>query len=186
MDVTGIGEPIAASLAGRLAALAFVDRSQEQVTALLVEEIAAWATGRGWRVYRRAASVLPLPPPYAHRHSFLDVACARPDGPPLAVEIDRTDRRRSVEKLLAEAAAGRIPIWVRWGSRGFEPPPSPIHLVTCPVTARPGADPKARLYSRQPVHDRPAPAHAAVGLRVDEQTDLFAGPAAPPGVPSPE
>ena len=170
------GEQIAASLADRLAALTFVDRTPEQVTALLVDEIAAWAAGRGWRVYRRAASVLPLPPPYAHRNSFLDVACARPDGPPVAVEIDRTDRRRSVEKLLAEAAAGRIPIWVRWGSRGFEPPPQPIQLVTCPVTSRRGPDPKTPLYSRLPVTDRPAPPHTAADLRVDQQTDLFTGP----------
>ncbi|WP_326560140.1 hypothetical protein [Micromonospora sp. NBC_01796] len=179
MDVAGDGELIAASLADRLAALTFVDRTPEQVTALLVEEVAAWATGRGWRVYRRAASVLPLPPPYQHRHSFLDVACARPDGPPVAVEIDKTDRRRSVEKLLAEAGAGRIPIWLRWGSRGFETPPLPVRLVTCPVTSRRGPDPKVRLYSRLPVSDRPAPAHATTDLRVDEQTDLFAGPTAP-------
>lgn len=183
VDVAGDGERLAASLADRLAGLTFVDQTPEQVTALLVEEIVAWATGQGWRVYRRAASVLPLPPPYAHRHSFLDVACARPDGPPVAVEIDRTDRRRSVEKLLAEAAAGRVPIWVRWGSRGFEAPPSPVQLVTCPVTSRRGPDPKAPLYSRLPVSDRPAPPHTAADLRVDQQTDLFTGPA--PSSPAP-
>lgn len=164
---------LAASLADRLAMFTFVDQPEEQVTALLVDEIAAWAAGRGWRVYRRAASVLPLPPPYAHRHSFLDVACARPDGPPVAVEIDRTDRRRSVDKLLAEAAAGRIPIWIRWGSRGFESPPLPVQMVTCPVTSRRGPDPKVRLYSRLPASERPAPMHTAASLQVDQQTDLF-------------
>ncbi|RKR91006.1 hypothetical protein BDK92_5390 [Micromonospora pisi] len=169
-------ELIAASLAERISALIFLDRTPEQVTELLVEEIADWAAGRGWRVYRRAASVLPLPPPYAHRHSFLDVACARPDGPPLAIEIDRSNRRRSVEKLLAEAEAGRIPIWVRWGLRGFDPPPPPIQMLTCPVTSRPGPDPKTPLHSRLPVTERPAPPHTAADLRVDEQTDLFTGP----------
>lgn len=177
MDVAGTAELIAASLAERVDALLFLDRTQEQVTELLVEEIVDWAAGRGWRVYRRAASVLPLPPPYAHRQSFLDVACARPDGPPLAIEVDRTDRRRSVEKLLAEAGAGRIPIWVRWGTRGFTPPPAPIQLVTCPVTSRRGPDPKTPIYSRLPVAERPAPPHTAADLRVDQQTDLFAGPA---------
>ncbi|MFK3980494.1 hypothetical protein ACI2K4_08955 [Micromonospora sp. NPDC050397] len=166
---------VVASLAERIDALLFLDRSQEQVTELLVDEIADWAAGRGWRVYRRAASVLPLPPPYAHRQSFLDVACARPDGPPLAIEVDRSDRRRSVEKLLAEAGAGRVPVWIRWGTRAIEPPPAPIRLVTCPVTARRGPDPKARLYSRLPVREeRAAPEHATATFRADEQTDLFA------------
>ena len=50
---------------------------RDEVTALLVDATEEWALAQGWRVYRRAASVLPLPPPYETRHSVLDLACAR-------------------------------------------------------------------------------------------------------------
>jgi hypothetical protein len=174
MDHAEDGERLAASLADWFTTLTFVDQGTDEVTALLVESVVGWATEQGWRVYRRAPSVMPLPPPYQHQHSYLDVACARPTGCPIAIEIDRTDRRRSVDKLLAEAAAGRIPIWVRWGSRGFEPPPLPVRMVTCPVTSRPGRDERGRLHSRVPSVDRPAPNHTVVDLNAAEQPDLFA------------
>jgi hypothetical protein len=99
----------------------------------------------------------------AHRHSILDVACARPDGPPVAIEVDRTDRGRTVEKLLAEAGAGRIPIWVRWGTGPFTAPPSPVRMVTCEVAHRSGPAGQGRLHTRAAVVDRPAPAHSATG-----------------------
>src|SRR5436305_7826556 len=98
----------------------------------------AVTAARGWRVYRRAPSVLSLPPPMDRQRSVLDVACARPDGPPIAIEVDHTDRRRTVEKLLAEAATGRVPLWIRWGTGRFAAPPAPIHLVTFEVTRRKG------------------------------------------------
>lgn len=163
---------VAASLDGWLATLTFLDRTEEEVTALLVDSVARWGAQQGWRVYRRAASVLPLPPPYQHQHSWLDVACARPGRPPVAVEIDRTGRRRSVDKLLAEAGAGRVAIWVRWSDRAIEPPPPPIGVVTFRVTARSGAG-RGRLYSRLPATDRPAPTHTAAAVGPGEQAGLF-------------
>jgi hypothetical protein len=162
VDPAGDGDLVAASLAERIAELSFADREVAQVTDLLIETVVTWGRDSGWRVYRRAASVLPLPPPMAHRSSYLDVACARPAGPPIAVEVDHSDRRRTVDKLLAEAAAGRIAIWVRWGTGRFEPPPAPVHLVTCPVTGRRRTGEQSRRYSRVPATDRPAPAHSAV------------------------
>src|SRR5262245_42588782 len=104
-----------ASLAAWLARLTFDNRTTDQVTALVIDAVVEWAGDQGWRVYRRAPSVVPLPPPYSRQHSVLDVACARPAGPPVVVEVDHSNRRRTVDKLLAEAEAGRIPIWVRWG-----------------------------------------------------------------------
>lgn len=152
------GERLAASLGERLAALTFAELTTDQVTARLIEATAAWAADRGWRVYRRAASVLPLPPPMDRQRSVLDVACARPDGPPIAIEVDHTDRRRTVEKLLAEAATGRVPLWVRWGTGRFAAPPDPIHLVTFEVTRRRGAPGR---YARVPSADRSPPPHSA-------------------------
>lgn len=154
------GTRTAASLSGRLAELAFTDLTADAVTALIIDAVAGWAGAQGWRVYRRAPSVLPLPPPLSSQHSVLDVACARPDGPPVAVEIDRTDRRRTGEKLLAEAAAGRVAIWVRWGTGPFAAPPPPVHLVTCEVTRRAGPPGGGRRFSRHPGGDRPPPEHS--------------------------
>jgi uncharacterized UPF0146 family protein len=147
---------VADSLAARLAELTFADLTTDAVTALIIDAIADWAADQGWRVYRRAASVVPLPPPMQRQHSVLDVAAARPSGPPLAIEVDHTDRRRTVEKLVAEAAAGRIGIWVRWGTGRFTVPPEPIRLVTVEVTRHPGA-----RFSRGP--DLPPPEHSADG-----------------------
>ena len=171
---TADGECLAASLGERLAALTFTDLDTGQVTAGLIEATAAWAADHGWRVYRRAPSVLSLPPPMDRQRSVLDVACARPDGPPIAIEVDHTDRRRTVEKLLAEAATGRVPFWVRWGTGRFAAPPAPIHLVTFEVTRRKGFPGR---YARVLSVDRPPPPHSTD--RVGTAT-LLALPLDPP------
>jgi len=160
MDVAEDADRAAASLAGWLDRLTFAGLPTGDVTERIIEAVVAWARGQGWRVYRRARSVLPLPPPMSRRHSVLDVACARPDGPPVVVEIDHTDRRRTIDKLLAEAAAGRIPIWVRWGTGGFVAPPRPVRMVTCSVTRRTEPVGQGRLYSRNPTVDLPPPVHS--------------------------
>ncbi|GAA2483621.1 hypothetical protein [Winogradskya humida] len=125
-------------LAPRLAALTFTGLSQEQVTALIIDTVGEWGEAHGWRVYRRAASVVTLPPPMERQHSVLDVALAREDGPPIVVEVDHTHRQRTVDKLLAEAEEGRLPFWIRWGTGRFVEPPPPIHLITLPVTRQQG------------------------------------------------
>ncbi|MFV2013242.1 MULTISPECIES: hypothetical protein [unclassified Micromonospora] len=150
---------MATGLGDQLTTLTFTDLGTEQVTRTIIDAVVRWGTEQGWRVYRRAASVLPLPPPMHGRHSVVDVACARPDAPPLVVEVDHTDRRRTVEKLLAEAAAGRVAVWVRWGSRGFTAPPEPVRMVTVPVTARAAERPGVRLFSRQPARPLAPPDH---------------------------
>jgi hypothetical protein len=195
------GEQVAASLAEWLAGLTFADQDTDAVTALLIDSVVAWARGKGWRAYRRAPSVMTLPPPYAHQHSFLDVGCARPGAMPIAIEIDHSDRRRTVEKLLAEAAAGRIAIWVRWGSRRFEPPPPPVLMIPVTVTSRPGLggpglggpgsggqgsggqalggralSRQGRLHSRLPATDRPAPMHTGGEVQPEQQPELFPDP----------
>jgi hypothetical protein len=155
-------DPAGNDLAAWLDRLTFADRTADEVTALLVDAAEAWALAQGWRVYRRAASVLPLPPPYQMRHSVLDLACARPAGPPVVIEVDHTDRRRTVEKLLAEVAAGREALWIRWGTGRFEPPPADITLVPCVVTHRRGPKGGGMLHSHFPTRDRPPPAHTTV------------------------
>ncbi|HEX5541928.1 MAG TPA: hypothetical protein VFX60_10280 [Micromonospora sp.] len=166
MNVADDGERVAASLAHWLERLTFVDLTADEVTARIIESTVEWASGEGWRVYRRAPSVLPLPPPLSRQHSVLDVACARPAGQPIAIEIDHTHRRRTIEKLVAEATAGRIPIWVRWGVGRFIAPPPPIHMVTCEVTRRNGSAGQGRLHTRMPVNDRLPPPHSVEGTGI--------------------
>ncbi|WP_434741244.1 hypothetical protein [Micromonospora sp. SH-82] len=163
---------LVASLSDRLTGLTFTDRTTEQVTALLVDTIVDWGREHRWRVYRRAASVVPLPPPMSGQHSVVDVACARPGAPPMVFEVDHTDRRRTVDKLLAEATAGRTPIWVRWGSRGFATPPEPIRMVTVAVTARTD-DQGVRRHSRRVVRDLPPPRHQAEAITPATPDSLF-------------
>jgi hypothetical protein len=110
------------------------------------------------------------------RHSVVDVALARPGGPPIAVEVDHTDRGRTVEKLLAEARAGRVAIWVRWGTAPFRPPPEPVALVTLEVARLTG-----RRHSRLP--ERPPPAHTTGIGSAEEMPIPFGEPGEGPGRP---
>jgi hypothetical protein len=153
-------------LARRLAALTFVGLTQDEVTGLIIDEVAAWGQEHHWRVYRRAPSVVRLPPPMDKQHSVVDVALARPAAPPVVVEVDHTDRRRTVDKLLAEAAAGRVAVWVRWGPGRITEPPPPIQLIALPVTRAQGR------YSRSTDPDRPAPSHSAAVAAPAEITEL--------------
>ena len=145
--------------------LIFADLTTDEVTTLLVDTVAEWGTRQGWRVYRRAPSVVTLPPPMDRQHSVVDVAFARTDGPPLVVEIDHTDRGRTVDKLLAEAKAGRIAIWVRWGTGPFRPPPVPVQLATLEVTRRSG-----RRFARARDLIPPPP---GAGITTSEEMTMF-------------
>lgn len=161
-------------LAAWLSRLTFTGLTQDEVTARIIDAVVAWGEAQGWRVYRRAPSVVPLPPPMDKQHSVLDVAMARPAAPPMVVEIDHTDRRRTIEKLRAEAEAGRVAVWVRWGPGRFTQPPPPVRMVPLPVTRHQGR------YSRSTEPDRPAPEHSA-GAAVGEAAEL----PLPPGHPAP-
>ncbi|WP_194822961.1 MULTISPECIES: hypothetical protein [unclassified Micromonospora] len=179
MDGGADGERLAASLTAWLDRLEFVDLGTDEVTARIIDAVSAWAAEQGWRSYRRAASVLPLPPPMTDRHSVLDVACARRDGPPVVVEVDHTDRRRTWEKLAAEAAAGRVALWVRWGPGRFAVPPAPIHPVTCEVLRLSGPPGAGRRHRRTRESARPAPVHSA--RDVDPVVEPLPLPSADPG-----
>ena len=163
---------LVADLAARLDGLVFADLATVQVTARIIEEVVAWGRGNGWRVYRRPASVVRLPPPMDKQHSVIDVGVARADGPPLAVEVDPTDRRRTVEKLLAEAGAGRVAIWVRWSAGPIAVPPLPVRMIPLQVTRQ------GHTYSRRP--DRPAPRHGSAVLDAVAEPMPLDG-TAPPG-----
>jgi hypothetical protein len=165
-------DEVAASLAEWIDATSFTDRDGDQVTALLVEAVSEWGRSRRWRVYRRARSVVPLPAPYADRFSMVDVGIARAGAAPIVVEVDGTDRQRTLDKLVAEAQAGRVAVWVRWGHGPFSAPPPPVRLVTCVVTSRRDPATGRRLHSSRA--DRlPAPEHSGGDIGAGDQADLF-------------
>lgn len=151
--------------------LSFVDRDADQVTELVIEAVTQWGRDSGWRVYKKARSVLPLPPPYADRHSFVDVGMARAGAAPIVVEVDRSDRKRTLEKLAAEAQAGRIALWVRWGVGPFAEPSPPVMLVPFVVQAHRDSQ-GHRLFST-PTDTPPPPEHSPVDTTQAEQADLF-------------
>jgi hypothetical protein len=154
------GTQTSRSLEQWLDAFSFADLTADQVTARLVDEVVRWGENQGWRVYRRAPSVFPLPPPL-RGNSVVDVACARPAAQPIVVEVDRLERRRTVDKLLAEAAAGRLAILVRWGNGPFLPPPLPVHLVVREAVRQRG--------HWHTVADLPAPRHSGAVAAEPEQ-----------------
>ncbi|AEV86247.1 hypothetical protein ACWT_5230 [Actinoplanes sp. SE50] len=164
MDTADDGTFTAHALTAWLERLSFTDLPEAEATARIIDAVVAWGAAQRWRVYRRAPSVVPMPPPL-HGNSVLDVACARPGGAaPIAIEVDRLDRQRTVDKLLAEAAAGRVAIWVRWGTGPFPPPPLPVHLVIREATRRSG-----RWHT---VSGRPAPNHSGAAPVVAEAEEL--------------
>ena len=163
METADDGTRTARSLTDWLSAVQFTGLGNDQATVRILDAIVAWGEQQGWRVYRRAPSVFPLPPPL-RGSSVLDVACARPDGPPVAIEVDRLDRPRTVDKLLAEAAAGRVAIWVRWGAGPFRSPPLPVHMVT-----REAARTKGHWHT---VADLPAPRHSSAVETAGEAAEL--------------
>jgi hypothetical protein len=87
------------------------------------------------------------------------------------IEVDRSDRQRTVDKLLAEARAGRVALWVRWGKGPFAAPPPSVHLVPVTVTSR--RDPDGRTVHSSPAAELAAPAHSDVDVDDIEQAELF-------------
>jgi hypothetical protein len=115
---------------------------------------------------------VPLPALYSDRFSVVDVGIARAGAAPIVVEVDSSDRKRTLDKLVAEARAGRVALWVRWGRGPFSPPPLPVRLVTCTVTSHRDPATGRRLHSAR-VHRLPAPQHSDVAIDTGDQADLF-------------
>lgn len=101
-----------------------------EITAHLTDAVSAWAADRGWV----AISEMTLPflvdnadaPGLTGR---VDLYVARPgEQPDLIIEIDRTPKMWSAEKLRLAAASGYAVLWVRWGK---------AHWLTRPVRLPP-------------------------------------------------
>ncbi|SHG22768.1 hypothetical protein [Streptoalloteichus hindustanus] len=104
-------------------------------TQVLTRRVVRWAQSRGWTVDLAAPGRSTHPTSTGERQDRLDLVCARPLRPPIAIEIDRAGRLGSLRKLLAEAEAGSVALWVRWHGRTRAAIPSQVGLVDIGETA---------------------------------------------------
>ncbi|MCX4749155.1 hypothetical protein OG455_27220 [Kitasatospora sp. NBC_01287] len=95
-----------------------------QATRRITLTVAEWAVASDWRP-RGEAPMRYIDPPRERRggcrisweppwSAYLDLRLVRKDGPPVAVEIDRTDDSTAVDKLRDEALRGHPALWIRW------------------------------------------------------------------------
>jgi hypothetical protein len=92
----------------------------------------------------------------------------------LAIEIDRGTKRQSLDKLIAEAEAGALAIWVRWSGWSSIPVPPSIGLVELRAvrTVMPGT--RGFRYRRTPYLTWPAPPqHSGQPVKMTYQPRLF-------------
>ena len=122
---------------------AFTGLTGTEATRCITRAVAAWAEASGWRS-RWEAPMRYIDPPRSLNggcrtywsppwSAYLDLRLVRKDGPPVAVEIDRTDDGTAADKLHDEALRGRPALWIRWyGTLRAEPPAgvARLHLPT--------------------------------------------------------
>lgn len=60
---------------------------------------------------------------------LLDIIITKPDGTRYAIEIDSSNKRWSLEKLIHAHSIGYIPIWIRWRIKMKIEVPSFINLI---------------------------------------------------------
>ncbi len=97
-----------------------------QTTKTITEYTLAWAHRRRWKVATEVPALVQRIINDRVYNGRLDVVCERSWWrPPVAIEIDRANTRWSLDKLIAEADAGHIALWVRWrGDTVIDVPPN--------------------------------------------------------------
>ena len=63
------------------------------------------------------------------RKGLVDVVIKKPEGNGYAIEIDRGNKKWSLEKLLHAHSIGYVPIWVRWCTKVNIQIPDVINLI---------------------------------------------------------
>jgi hypothetical protein len=105
------------SLQRHLDPVEFADLNGPQVTTLIRDLVAVWAQSYGFISDTEKRSLATRTKHTGHRWpGFLNVIGTHPSGLRLAIEIDRTNKAWSIEKLAAEAHQGAVAIWVKWGA----------------------------------------------------------------------
>lgn len=116
------------------------------VTARITRAVVEWAALRGWAPRTEARVGVGE----QARRGFMDVVVLRgPGQPDLAIEIDSTDKRWSVDKLRHAAAAGMHPIWIRWGDDEWAGAFADVDVIQLRLMRRPQA--RARTERQLPL-----------------------------------
>lgn len=128
-------ERLRQSLAGWLALVDASGLTSKQTTKLLTDSISEWAMRRRWRVELEAPALVERMSVNGPMRGRLDLLCTRRwRRAAVAIEIDRAHKRWSLDKLVAEADAGNIALWVRWrGASVIDAPPN-VGLVDIRAT----------------------------------------------------
>lgn len=121
----------------------FTGLTGREATERITHAVAGWGRASGFKAQREAPMRF-IDPPVERQggcrivwwpswSAYLDLRLDRPDGPPIAVEIDRQDDSTAVQKLRDEALRGHPALWIRWhGALRTELPPgvARLHLHT--------------------------------------------------------
>jgi hypothetical protein len=86
-------------------------------TRALSRALLAWAedhAGDGWLMQREVHLAGYLRPGSKTRGGRIDFALHRPDENPLAIELDRANKRNSILKLQYAVSLGWDALWIRW------------------------------------------------------------------------
>lgn len=129
----------AQSLRGWLNGLHFTDLAAPEVTRFFTTSVDQWGLSLGYHARHEAAL-----PAQGQRTGYLDVRLTHHSGAgrPISIEIDRGNKRWSLEKLIHAAELGDFAVWLRWGR---EPVPLTIppavrliraHVSRCPAAGR--------------------------------------------------
>ncbi|MEU1121838.1 MULTISPECIES: hypothetical protein [unclassified Streptomyces] len=137
MTDTGLNAA-AASLRTWLNAQRFLDLSAHEVTAFLTASIGSWGEGLDYIV----CTEVPMPPDAVSpegRGGMVDLQLRHYSGRgrPISIEIDRGNKRLSLNKLVRLADRGHIALWVRWSHQAVpvQIPPS-VRLIRAHVIRR--------------------------------------------------
>ncbi|MFV0126333.1 hypothetical protein ACLGI4_01170 [Streptomyces sp. HMX112] len=97
---------------------AFQRLTSVEVTGHLTSVVTAWGASHGWAARREAgAGITATARSGRTRTGLLDLLFHRPGGSRLAVEIDRGNKRWSLEKLIHQADTGGCAVWLRWDTK---------------------------------------------------------------------
>ena len=151
----------------------------DEITATVKALVKRFASGRDWRTSReyrlgRFAETTKRGS-WRSRRGDIDLAIHGPWEHPLLVEIDRTDKSRSLDKLRIGAAWGHQAVWIRWGGPRMQVPrpiPDGVHLIKLVIPDAKDWDPgrtRTRAHTRTPLEEHQIPSAVTV-TRVDPST----------------
>ena len=96
-------------------------------TEFITSSIESFAHSQGWACEREV--FLGLKRKTDGYKGLIDIIIKRPEGMPYAIEIDSSNKKWSLEKLLHAYRKGYVPIWIRWCTKINIKIPSVINLI---------------------------------------------------------